>query len=69
MSQTHQILKHLKTGNTITPLEALDKFNVMRLGARINDLRNLGHNIITETVHAGNKHYARYRLQNPFTEL
>lgn len=69
MSQNHLILNHLKNGNTLTSLEALSLFNCLRLGARIMDLRNQGYNIITETVHANNKHFARYRLQNPFVEL
>lgn len=69
MSQNNQILNHLKQGNSITPLEALAKFGSLRLGARIKDLRDKGYNITTETTHENGKHFARYRLVNPFTEL
>lgn len=69
MSQNNQILNYLKQGYTITPIEALEKFGSLRLGARIKNLRDKGINIITETVHENGKHFARYRLANPFTEL
>ena len=38
-SQSEQILKYLQAGNALTPLEALRKFNCLRLGVRIYDLR------------------------------
>lgn len=38
-SQTKKILRYLLDGNSITPLEALDRFNCMRLGARIKDIK------------------------------
>ncbi len=44
-NQTEQILKALKQGERITPLEALHRFECFRLGARIWDLKQLGHNI------------------------
>ena len=37
-SQTKKILDYLLDGHTITPLEALEKFNCFRLGARIKDI-------------------------------
>ncbi len=60
MSQNEKILEHLKNGNTITPLEALERFGCMRLGSRINDLRE-DHIIETENEENGGKRYARYR--------
>lgn len=69
MSQNFQILQHLKQGNTITHLEALHLFGSLRLGARIKDLRDMGVNIITETISYNGKRFARYSLVNPFTEL
>ena len=62
MSQTHQILRHLKKGRTITALEALEKFGCLRLAARINDLKNDGHSISTAMVARGDKRVARYQL-------
>ena len=67
MSQSNQILAHLKKGKTITPLEALRLYGTMRLAARINDLRNKGHNIactICEVRNSGGtvSRIAKYRL-------
>lgn len=63
-SQTNQILAHLQSGGSITPLEALERFGCLRLGARILDLRNAGHCINSELVHDQHtgKRYARYSL-------
>jgi hypothetical protein len=61
MSQTDQILAALKRG-PLTPIEALSAYGVMRLAARVAELRERGHTITTEKMHAGRKHYARYRL-------
>ena len=61
-SQTDLILEHLKQGHSITPLEALNMFGCFRLGARIWDLKDAGHNIITETEESEGKRYARYKL-------
>ena len=67
MSQSLQILSHMKRYGSITPLTALDKYGCMRLAARVNDLRYSGHLITTEMVKAGTKRFARYRLdtKNP----
>ncbi len=44
MSQSKKILNYLLKGNTITPLEAIDKFHCLRLGARIKDIeKKLGY--------------------------
>lgn len=61
MSQNEIILSHLKR-SSITPLQALDVYGVMRLAARIADLRSAGNLIATETVKRGTKKYARYHL-------
>ena len=52
MSQTQneQILDYLKSGKSITPLEALEKFGCFRLSARIFNLREDGYNIITKNI-------------------
>lgn len=60
--QSKQILEHLQKGYTITPMEALDLFGCFRLGARIWDLKDEGHEIITETEENEGKRYARYKL-------
>lgn len=67
MSQTKAILNHLLSGETISQLEATQKYGVLRLGAIIFKLRNEGHVISTEQVHKPNRYgnisnYAVYRL-------
>jgi len=61
-SQNDMILDYLKSGKSITPLEALDKFGCMRLGARISDLRKRGHPIRSDNVVKNGKRYAKYSL-------
>lgn len=67
MSQSNQILAHLKKGKTITPLEALRLYGTMRLSDRINELKNKGHKIactICEVRNSGGivSRIAKYRL-------
>jgi hypothetical protein len=63
MSQSERILAHLKAGNSITPLEALHWFGCLRLAARILDLREHGHNVISVPMRLRNKkRVACYRL-------
>ena len=62
-TQTAQILAHLKTGRSITPLDALDWFGCFRLGARIYDLKQDGHNIYREMIETDSgKRVASYTL-------
>ena len=63
-SQSEQILKYLQAGNALTPLEALRKFNCLRLGARIYDLRQLGYQINSRLItdEYTKKRYAIYSL-------
>lgn len=51
-------------GNRITPLEALNKFGCLRLGARIYDLQRKYKNLVIETelVTRDNKTFAEYRI-------
>lgn len=62
MSQCEQILAHLQSGKSITPLEALAQYNCFRLGARIHHLRTKGYKIKTDEVKKGDKRFASYRL-------
>lgn len=61
MTQTDLVLAHLRTA-PITPLQALREYGIMRLGARIYDLRRQGIAINRRIVTNGKKHYAEYRL-------
>lgn len=62
-AQNELIEKHLRLGNTITPLEALNLFGCMRLGARIWDLRKKGLDVKERTVNHNGKRYSEYYLQ------
>lgn len=66
MSDSHAklILRHLKSGKSITALEALSKFGCMRLGTRIYDLKMIGHNITSKTIHdtKTDKRFSEYRM-------
>ncbi|KKP28317.1 MAG: hypothetical protein UR18_C0006G0029 [Candidatus Nomurabacteria bacterium GW2011_GWE2_31_40] len=67
MNQNQQILNYMLEGNKITPLEALQKFNCLRLGARIWDLEKeypalkIKHDLIE--VESG-KHVAEYSIED-----
>lgn len=68
-AQSAQILAYLREGNSLTPLEALNRFGCFRLGARIWDLKREGHDIHTEMVEVGGgKRVARYRLASSPSE-
>lgn len=55
----------LMRGYGITQLQALEKWGCMRLSARINELRRAGINIITHTIHANGKSFAKYTITKP----
>ena len=62
-SQNKQIKAWLESGKSLTPLEAINLFNSLRLGARVFDLKNdYGMNIKTEMVEENGKRFARYSL-------
>ena len=50
MTQSQQILDHLKSGKTITGLQALRKYGVGHLPRRILDLKQSGHSIQSQFV-------------------
>ena len=64
MSHKIRILNYLRTAgsNGLTQMEALNLFRCMRLASRISELREDGHDILTETIDTGKKRYARYVL-------
>ena len=67
MSDKDRLLAWLKSGRTITPLEAMNELGCYRLGARIWDLRREGYTIITTMVETKDRNgercrFARYRL-------
>lgn len=64
MTQKQLILKHLQENKGITLLEALTKYGVLNISARIQELRSMGYYI--ETLYRKdediNKTVAEYRL-------
>ena len=68
MNQIDTVLNHLTTRGPITPKEAIELYGVLRLGARIYDLKSMGFAIKRELVEDTNRYgntvrYARYSLQ------
>lgn len=63
-SQKEMILGHMMSGRPITPLEALDLYGSLRLGARIADIRADGYIVYKEMVRDARtgKRYARYSM-------
>ena len=62
MTQREEILRHLKRGHGLTAIDALKFWGCMRLAARIDELRDMGHDIHTTLINRGGKRYAQYRL-------
>ena len=65
--QTKAIKDYLEAGNSITSMEAYDKFGCTRLSARILDLKKAGYNIQTimmegQTRYGTTTRYATYIL-------
>ena len=50
MTQCERILRHLEDYGSITSLEAMSEYGIMRLASRVNDLRRLGYPIVTELM-------------------
>lgn len=63
-SQKARILEHMMMGHSITPLEALNSFGCLRLGARIADIKAEGYLVHTEMIKdpRTGKRYAQYSL-------
>lgn len=61
-SQEDKIYKLLMSGKSITPLIALRRFGIMRLGARIYALREQGVKINTVIIKQRGKRYAEYSI-------
>ena len=62
LTQNQQILEYLKSGKSLTPLIALEKFGCFRLSARIFNLREEGNAIITKNITRKGKTFAEYSL-------
>ena len=61
-TQNERILAYLTRGQALTPMTALNRFGVLRLAARIAELKKRGHDIRTHMVRRKSKVFAAYRL-------
>ena len=59
INKTKKVLEHLLKGNTISPLEAFNRYKTMRLSAIIFNLKKEGYPI----ANIGSKEYAIYEIQ------
>ncbi len=55
LTQCDKIIRHLRKYGSISSLEAITEYGILRLASRINDLRNRGFNIVGETVTGKNR--------------
>ena len=64
-SQNQMILKHLRKFGSITPREAMDDYQIMRLASRVDELRKAGVDIETEMRKhkITGKRYAKYHIK------
>jgi hypothetical protein len=64
-TQHQKIMTHLKKAGSITVREAMVEYSIQSLTKRIQELREMGHNIVSQIKHhpiTGQK-YTRYTLQ------
>lgn len=67
MTQNERILRHLRDYGSITQLEAMQEYGIMRLASRISDLRRMGYKIEREMIARNNRYgeatrFASYRI-------
>lgn len=69
MKQSEKILRHLKDQGEISSITAMTEYGIMRLAARISDLKKMGYPIVGKLVTGKNRygettHYSVYRLED-----
>lgn len=67
LTQCDRVLRHLEDYGSITSLEAVNEYGIMRLASRIADLKGQGHNIVSERGSSKNRYgeqtsFSIYRL-------
>lgn len=68
ITQRMRVLRYLREVGPITPLDAIREFGIMRLAARIWELRKEGYKIVKQMVTSKNRwneevRFARYSLE------
>lgn len=62
-TQRERLLNYLREHGSITQLEAVNELGIMRLGARVYDLKKHGHRIISEMVQVSNRYGEKCRVK------
>ena len=73
MTQCQRVIRHLEDFGSISSLEAIQEYGILRLASRISDLKRQGYDISAETVKGKNRygettHYKVYRLADDTKE-
>ena len=55
MTQTEKIKKHLDEHGSITALEAINKYGILRLASRMSDLKKEGYRFTAERISVRNR--------------
>ena len=64
-SKTQKVLHHLKSGKSISPLEALGLYGSFRLAAVVHSLKKRGYDIITDIkTDMNGSRYAQYTMSD-----
>ena len=68
MTQNERIIRHLEDYGSITPMEAIGEYGIMRLASRVSDLRKAGYPIHSELIKGKNRYgentrFAKYTLR------
>lgn len=66
MTQLDRIIRHLDDYGSITSLEAMSEYGIMRLASRMNDLKKIGYPFTAELETGKNRYgeptrYTRYK--------
>ena len=69
LTQCERVLRHLEDYGSITSLEAMSEYGIMRLASRIADLKGQGYDIVSDRGSSKNRYgeqtsYSIYRLRN-----
>ena len=69
MTQKDRVVRHLKDKGSITSLEAMKEYGIMRLTSRVCELKNEGFLIRSEFVSSKNRYnepvsFSKYSLMN-----
>lgn len=68
MTQIDRIARHIQDYGSITSLEAVNEYGIMRLASRITDMRRLGYPVVSRFETGKNRYgeptrYSRYYFE------